>query len=723
MTPDDVQRRTEPSAHPHATPAPSMDPAQVTLDHDGTARRGDVPAQAGKYGIEGEIARGGMGMVLRARDPDLGRTLAVKVLLGKHHGNDAAIGRFLEEAKVCGQLQHPGVPPVHEVGTLPDGRPFFAMKLVKGETLANLLDQRPHPSQELPRFLGIFEQVCQTVAFAHSRNVIHRDLKPANVMVGAFGEVQVMDWGLAKLLTQELPAEAMGPTGTSTFFTSRTGVSPLETQPGTVLGTPSFMPPEQARGQTTHLDARADVFSLGGILCVILTGQPPYTGKDMPTALRQAAEGDTADAFARLDGCGADAELITLAKTCLAYQPTQRPPEAAAVASAVAHHRLGVEQRLRQAEIAQAQAEVKAREERKSRRLTLLLSFMVILALLGAGSLVLWLRHTQESNIAVNEAAQRQEAARMASLEEGYDSRVAAAHLKLADKFFLHGKHAEAIVCLREAVLLDPRSASCHKGLGYVLYRAGSFPEAVASYAKSLELNPRDPQALIDLGCLHLARGNYPAARAALQQVASSEDPSLTGRAQDLLRQSEVGDVLEAVLAGKAQLKDARERLDVACLCRTQHRHALAVRFAQEAYAAEPTLAANDPQPMTRFYLAASAVQAGCGEGQDAAKLTDAQKASLRQQALEWLNADLVLIRQQLARKNDILWKAYRFLHPQYYLQSERIAAGVEAHLRFPNLASVRSPDQLKLLPDAERLAWQRFWGELRFLLRVKQSP
>src|SRR5262249_22447655 len=158
------------------------------------------------------IARGGMGVVLRARDEDLNRSLAVKVLRADFHGVRELERRFREEAQITGQLQHPGIPPVHEIGTLPDGRPFLAMKLIEGRTLEELLKERSGvaaslqladfprqvanlPPPDLSRFVAIFEQVCQTLAYAHSRGVIHRDLKPSNVMVGAFGEVQVMDWG------------------------------------------------------------------------------------------------------------------------------------------------------------------------------------------------------------------------------------------------------------------------------------------------------------------------------------------------------------------------------------------------------------------------------------------------------------------------------------------------------------------------------------------------
>src|SRR5262249_30290767 len=153
-----------------------------------------------RYRIDGEIARGGMGAVLKGRDPDLGRDVALKVLRDDYRADADMVRRFVEEAQIGGQLQHPGIVPIYELGTLADRRPFFAMKLVKGHTLAQLLDARQGPDDDRPRLLSIFEAIAQTVAYAHARGVIHRDLKPSNVMVGSFGEVQVMDWGLAKVL-------------------------------------------------------------------------------------------------------------------------------------------------------------------------------------------------------------------------------------------------------------------------------------------------------------------------------------------------------------------------------------------------------------------------------------------------------------------------------------------------------------------------------------------
>jgi tetratricopeptide (TPR) repeat protein len=385
-----------PSTPPNGLP-PSDDQTRSLAQADSTpaaaptaAADSILPKQIGRYAIEGEIARGGMGVVLRAADPDFGRTLAVKVLLDRRRGDEAAVRRFLDEARLCGRLQHPGIPPVHEMGTLPDGRPFFAMKLVKGDTLAALLARRADPSEQLLRWLAVFEQVCQTVAYAHSRGVIHRDLKPANVMVGAFGEVQVMDWGLAKILREPTVSAVTVATESSTPYTTRGPGSPEQTAPGSILGTPAFMPPEQARGQVGRLDERADVFALGGILCAVLTGSPPYEGGDAAPVLDQAAEGDLAEARARLESCGADGELVRLTLACLAFRPADRPPDAAAVAAAIAAYRAGVEEQLRRAELARAAAQARAEGERKRRRLVVALAAAVLLLIAGGGGGAWW---------------------------------------------------------------------------------------------------------------------------------------------------------------------------------------------------------------------------------------------------------------------------------------------------------------------------------------------
>ena len=270
------------------------------------------PASGGclssRYRIDGEIARGGMGAILRGRDPDLGRDVAIKVLREDHRDNAEMVRRFVEEAQISGQLQHPGITPIYELAAFGDNRPFFSMKLVKGDTLAKLLEARKGPSDDLPRFLGIFGSIAQTVAYAHARGVIHRDLKPSNVMVGSFGEVQVMDWGLAKVLPRggvadDATAGKHDPQE-SVIATARSGADDSDlSRAGSVLGTPSYMAPEQARGEIDRVDERADVFALGSILCEILTGQPAFVGRTSGEIQRRAAQGDLADALARFGAC------------------------------------------------------------------------------------------------------------------------------------------------------------------------------------------------------------------------------------------------------------------------------------------------------------------------------------------------------------------------------------------------------------------------------------
>jgi predicted Ser/Thr protein kinase len=173
---------------------------ELTTDAQPAGTDAAAEAIGERLRLHAEIGRGGMGVVLLGRDDALGRDVAVKVLLEKHAAKPERVRRFLVEAQITGQLQHPGIVPVHDIGHLLDGRPYFTMKLIHGRTLMDLLAERTDPQQDRPRFLKAFEQICQALAYAHSRGVIHRDLKPSNVMVGAFSEVQVMDWGLAKIL-------------------------------------------------------------------------------------------------------------------------------------------------------------------------------------------------------------------------------------------------------------------------------------------------------------------------------------------------------------------------------------------------------------------------------------------------------------------------------------------------------------------------------------------
>jgi serine/threonine-protein kinase len=398
---------------------------------------------AGRNLLYGEIGRGGMGAVLKGRDPDLGRDIAVKVLLGPHCDKPEFVRRFLEEAQISGQLQHPGTVPVYEMGRFDNGRPYFTMKLVKGHTLAELLAARANPTVDLSRFLTIFEQVCQTLAYAHAQGVIHRDVKPANVMVGSFGEVQVMDWGLAKVLrsgsaTDEEGSRSATDSG-SEIHTVRSDSGLEQTRAGMSMGTPQYIPPEQARGEVSQIDERADVFGLAAVLCVILTGKPPYVGTDFFDLMEKTCNGDLADGFARLNACGADAELVQLCKDCLAPQKTDRPRHAGVLAQRLAAYQAGVQQRLRRAELHSAAALARAEEERKRRKLAVGLAVAVLSLVVAVAGGGLWVQQQR--------AAQRAEEARR---EEVLRQGVGSALEKVAE-LQRQGHWAEARAVLDQA--------------------------------------------------------------------------------------------------------------------------------------------------------------------------------------------------------------------------------------------------------------------------------
>jgi eukaryotic-like serine/threonine-protein kinase len=218
-----------------------------------------------RYEALGVLGRGGMSTVFRARDRELDREVALKVMAPEGEGT---VARLRTEARVLARLEHPGLVPVHDMGTLPDGRVFYVMRLVRGKRL----DEHARRERSLSALLRLFERVCEAVAFAHAKGVLHRDLKPANVMVGPFGEVLVLDWGLAKEVgTAEHASEPRPPAPPSdSSALAALADAPTPTQRGTVLGTPGFMPPEQARGEVDRVDERADVYALGAMLRFLL---------------------------------------------------------------------------------------------------------------------------------------------------------------------------------------------------------------------------------------------------------------------------------------------------------------------------------------------------------------------------------------------------------------------------------------------------------------------
>jgi tetratricopeptide (TPR) repeat protein len=378
-------------------PAATADGTATELPND------DAPPAFGKYTEFDLISRGGMGAVYRCRDGQLGRSLALKVMHAHLAREPEFVNDFREEARVASQLTHPNIAPVHELGALPDGRPYFTMKLVEGRTLAEAIKAyRDAPSAEgFNKLLRAFAEVCHALAYAHQRGVLHRDLKPANVMVGAFGEVQVMDWGLSKVVAGgAVSVHAAGADAATTA--------------GLVRGTFAYMPPEQADPDRPPLDARADVFALGAVLCEILTGAPPYVPTAADRGARQrelwemARHARTAEAFRRLDGCGAPARLVALAKSCLSARSAGRPAGARDVGAGVEAYFAEVQEDARRVEVGRAR--------RRWRIASGAVALLLVIALTAAG---IWYRFDREAKR--QEGERRADEARLQELSRAAD--------------------------------------------------------------------------------------------------------------------------------------------------------------------------------------------------------------------------------------------------------------------------------------------------------------
>ncbi|MHC5211782.1 MAG: protein kinase domain-containing protein, partial [Planctomycetota bacterium] len=358
----------------------------------------------GRYTLKGEVARGGQGAILRVWDEDLRRHLAMKVTLGKVGETSGeksgetppvdskTLGRFLEEAQVTGQLDHPGIVPVHELGLDDQGQVYFTMKLVKGQDLRTVFE-RVREGREgwtQTRALDALLRVCEAMAYAHSKGVIHRDLKPANVMVGKYGAVYVMDWGLARVMGQadrkDIRLQA-APTLTESKVRSdrrddTDAESPLVTMDGDVVGTPSYMSPEQARGDLDAMGPASDVYSVGAILYHLLSGHMPYVPSGTrlnghaiwgmvqlgpPAALHDVAR-------------GAPEELIAICEKAMAREIADRYPDMGAMAEDL---RAYVEGRVVKAHRTGAVVEL-AKWVRRNR---LLAASILVALLLGLGGL------------------------------------------------------------------------------------------------------------------------------------------------------------------------------------------------------------------------------------------------------------------------------------------------------------------------------------------------
>jgi serine/threonine protein kinase/tetratricopeptide (TPR) repeat protein len=311
----------------------------AALPAPGTARPGtetidEVPGPGTRYTRIRIHASGGIGEVWLAQDAQLGRSVALKQLKSERAGEEAAQARLLNEARITGQLEHPGIVPVYELQRGEDGQPFYTMRFIKGRTLSEAVKAYHErrragkvSSLDLRELLQSFVAVCQIVAYAHSRQVLHRDLKGSNVVLGNYGEVVVLDWGLAKVIGGTTAPDAAGsvPPVDLSAGASREG-----TLQGQVLGTPAYMAPEQAEGRLDQLGPATDVYGLGAILYEILTGAPPFAGPDVREILRKVVSEDPLPPLKAVPGT--PQALDAVCRKALAKEPTARYGSSAALA-------------------------------------------------------------------------------------------------------------------------------------------------------------------------------------------------------------------------------------------------------------------------------------------------------------------------------------------------------------------------------------------------------
>jgi serine/threonine-protein kinase len=281
----------------------------------------DLLNVSNRYAIIEEIGRGGAGIVYRARDLNLNRDVAVKILHARFVKRDDVFHRFTNESRIMGHLQHPNIANVYECGLTETGRPFHIMQLVEGQTLGQIISDVHGSGASNGPLLNHLARVCEAMAYTHSQKILHLDLKPENIMVGAFGEVHIMDWGLAVSM-DDVPVQ----------FVRADDFHELGAQ--RIHGTLHYMAPEQAKGET--VDERSDVFCLGGIIYNILTGQKLYCGDDRVEVWNLATAADLSEIHDRLDQCVENIPLARLAKKCLQAKPDDRLENASVVAAGIA---------------------------------------------------------------------------------------------------------------------------------------------------------------------------------------------------------------------------------------------------------------------------------------------------------------------------------------------------------------------------------------------------
>jgi serine/threonine protein kinase/Leucine-rich repeat (LRR) protein len=454
-----------------------------------------------RYELGAVIAQGGMGAVLSARETLTEREVAMKRMLSDPSPAEAA--RFVAEARVTGQLEHPNIVPVHELGVDGEGQPFYTMKMVHGRTLHDVLsglaggDAGLLKKYPLGGLLTIFQKVCDAMAFAHSRNVIHRDLKPANVMIGDFGEVLLMDWGIAKVLGSEEPAGA----GDAAIRRGDLGLG--ATMDGQIMGTPHYMSAEQANGAIDILDERSDIYALGAILYEILTLLPPVEGETADEVLHKARTGDIISPLKRYK---------PPARRVHSHLPGARVPEALA---AVTMKALSLRRSERYATVPALQAEIEAFQngfatsaERAGLRKRLLLLMRRHRGATATGALLLVLIVAVVANILV---VRHHLKATLASLRDTAPIFHERALALIESAPARPERLDEALKEVGHAIALAPDEPAYYETKGRILLTELKLPEAREAFLEAAHRRPKGGEAAAEAALCEELRPQQPA--------------------------------------------------------------------------------------------------------------------------------------------------------------------------------------------------------------------
>ena len=481
--------------------------AAQTTRATASADAGDSTGNGTRFRILRPHARGGLGEVSVAEDRELHREVALKEIQNRFVRDPSSRARFLLEAEITGGLEHPGIVPVYGLGSYPDGRPYYAMRFIKGDSLHETIRQFHSPeaaagrgplvrSLEFRRLLGRFIDVCQAMEYAHSRGVLHRDLKPGNIMLGKYGETLVVDWGLARARGRQ-PSARPGEADEQTLV-PHSGSGVEATQMGAVIGTPAYMSPEQAAGRIDELDTTSDVYGLGATLYALLTGKPPIEGGHRDQALRRVEQGDIPSP--RNVQPGVPKPLEAICRKAMARLPAERYASARELADEIEHwladepvtaHREPLWQRA-------------SRWLRKHQAIASTAAATLLLTLIAAGIVVLQQNAHAKVLAAQTRKAEAREAMAIDAVKQFRDA--------VAENEVLKG--SPALHDLRKTLLKEPlkffqklrdelqqdndtrpesldRLGSAAFELGHLTYEIGDKQDALAAFQQALEIRQR----------------------------------------------------------------------------------------------------------------------------------------------------------------------------------------------------------------------------------------